>query len=54
MTGPETAAVRCAGCGRRVKVCAGCEQPGCRNPICDACLRLRLGQSIAQPHPHGG
>jgi hypothetical protein len=46
--------VRCGTCQRWIEVCAFCERVSCQHPTCHRCIRLALGESIAQPHPHGG
>src|SRR5438105_7479553 len=33
----------CAGCGRRIPMCATCGTHGCLDPTCYACLALRTG-----------
>jgi len=50
----EERPVRCARCGRRIDVCAFCQDEACRAVICYRCLREALGESLAQPHAHGG
>lgn len=45
---------RCADCGRVVEVCACCENAACAHPICYADLIVLTGQSLPQPHTHGG
>lgn len=44
----------CTRCGARIEICAFCESPDCSSVICHRCLRQELGQSLAQPHAHGG
>jgi hypothetical protein len=46
-------AIVCSACGSHVDVCA-CGEEDCEATLCLACLRIRLGQSLAHPHPHGG
>ena len=46
--------VRCERCGRRIEVCAFCQDPECIHVICYDCLRTALRQSVDQPHAHGG
>jgi hypothetical protein len=48
----ETAAV-CSNCGVEVEICA-CGEEQCDATICASCLRIRLGESLAHPHAHGG
>lgn len=45
---------RCTKCGRPIEECVGCDEPDCRNPICNDCLRIEVGQAERQPHMHGG
>jgi hypothetical protein len=44
----------CTRCGATVERCAFCERDECAEAICYRCLRLALGESLAQPHEHGG
>ena len=46
--------LRCERCARAIEECAFCQDPGCRHVICYRCLREELGQSLVQPHAHGG
>jgi len=48
------AGLTCMRCGVVVELCAFCERDDCRHTICYRCLRIQLGQSMAQPHLHGG
>jgi len=45
---------KCTKCGRHIEVCAGCYEPACQAAICGDCLRITVGQSMRQPHVHGG
>jgi hypothetical protein len=56
MTAPEELPqiVACLRCGTPIEVCAFCESGICPDMICFRCLRADLGQSLAQPHAHGG
>jgi hypothetical protein len=56
MTPPEERqeAPTCNQCGASVECCAFCEQQDCPETICYRCLRIALGQSLPQPHVHGG
>ncbi len=44
----------CTRCGVTVELCAFCEREECPEAICYRCLRMGLGESMAQPHAHGG
>lgn len=45
---------RCSRCGSAIEICAFCQDIACASVICYRCLRQDLGQSLAQPHAHGG
>jgi hypothetical protein len=44
----------CTRPGVVIEFCAFCERPECPDAICARCLRIELGESMAQPHAHGG
>jgi hypothetical protein len=44
----------CLECRAEVECCAFCERDDCSETICYKCLRIALGQALAQPHVHGG
>jgi hypothetical protein len=44
----------CCNCGRTIDLCAFCERGECAVASCYGCLRLALGEALAQPHAHGG
>jgi hypothetical protein len=44
----------CCRCGRTIDLCAFCERAECAVSTCYACLRVAVGQEMAQPHDHGG
>ena len=46
--------VRCERCGRRIEVCAFCQDPECPHVICYRDLRAELRVSLELPHQHGG
>jgi hypothetical protein len=50
----EGRSLECGRCGRRIDECALCQDPACLHVICYHCLRQELGQSLSQPHGHGG
>lgn len=54
MSKVDKAAEKCTKCGRLIEVCAGCDEPRCPAAICNDCLRIAMGQSMRQPHAHGG
>jgi hypothetical protein len=41
-------------CGVVVQLCAFSEREVCPETICNQCLRIQLGQSMAHPHVHDG
>jgi len=46
---------KCSRCARTIEQCACCDDPECAGAaICNECLRLAVGQALAQPHTHGG
>jgi hypothetical protein len=44
----------CTRCGIVIELCSFCERAQCPEAICGRCLRIELGESMAQPHAHGG
>lgn len=44
----------CRGCGREIEWCSFCDRPDCDAAICFPCVSVELGESVAQPHEHGG
>ncbi len=44
----------CTHCGELIECCELCDEPGCSAPTCYECLNVELGQSLSQPHVHGG
>jgi hypothetical protein len=44
----------CKGCERGIEVCAFCDEDGCGEEICYRCLLVELGETVSQPHQHGG
>jgi hypothetical protein len=52
--GSEGRPFRCSRCGSAIAICAFCEDIECESVICYRCLRQEVGQSLAQPHAHGG
>jgi hypothetical protein len=53
-TGPPKVILTCTRCGVVIEVCAFCERAECPEAICARSLRIELGESMAQPHAHGG
>ena len=45
---------QCSTCDDRIQWCEACERADCATPVCYGCLIVELGQSVAQPHVHGG
>jgi hypothetical protein len=56
MTSTEVtpAVLTCTNCGVVLGICAFCERGQCPEGICYRCLRIGLGESMAEPHVHGG
>lgn len=50
----STEKTKCKGCDRVIDICEFCERPGCPVAICYDCQNRELGQTVAQPHAHGG
>ena len=44
----------CRDCDRRITVCCFCDDPSCKLPMCDRCVRTALHEAVKQPHVHGG
>ncbi len=44
----------CRGCDREIELCAFCDSEGCEEAVCYRCLIVDLGETVAQPHGHGG
>jgi hypothetical protein len=44
----------CTRCGVAIELCGFCERAECPEAICARCLRIQLGESMDQPHAHGG
>jgi hypothetical protein len=44
----------CSRCGKPVDCCEFCDATDCRTPISYGCVRVALGQTLPQPHAHGG
>lgn len=53
-TSTEDRTVVCVACGREIEACYCCENAECGAAICARDVILRTGESIAQPHTHGG
>ncbi|HEX9311430.1 MAG TPA: hypothetical protein VGA30_01210 [Actinomycetota bacterium] len=51
---PEEPGTKCAECGTSIECCEFCEESTCQAAICFDCVTVALGQSVAQPHIHGG
>ena len=47
-------AIVCRGCDRTMEVCSFCENEGCGEAVCYRCLIVDLGETIVEPHGHGG
>jgi hypothetical protein len=44
----------CSQCTCGIDCCAFCDESGCAVAICYGCLIVELGETVAQPHEHGG
>lgn len=53
-TRPEPTALHCSQCNEPVAECELCDERECRQAICYGCITLALGETMAQPHAHGG
>lgn len=53
MTTPNVP-VSCSHCNRSIEICECCEEPGCETAVCYGCLYVAVGQTVKQPHDHGG
>jgi hypothetical protein len=47
-------ATQCSTCDDRIERCEVCERAECSTAVCYGCLIVALGQSVPQPHVHGG
>ena len=54
MNADTDGSTRCSGCDKAIDLCACCEDETCESPICRDCLSIAVGQSMPQPHSHGG
>ncbi len=54
MRQPTVAAVKCVKCGKEIEICEGCQEPDCASAACYDCINRLLGQTLPQPHAHGG
>ena len=46
--------LRCHDCGGVLACCEFCDSEECQKPICYGCVIVALGESVPQPHSHGG
>ena len=53
-TSKAPTALRCAQCDEPIAECELCDGQDCFRAICYGCITLALGETIAQPHGHGG
>ena len=53
-TAEEPTVLRCSECDERIAECELCDEPDCRRAICYGCITLALGETMVQPHLHGG
>ncbi len=54
MSTTETHAARCCECDEHIECCVFCEEEGCSLLVCYTCLIVAMGESVPQPHEHGG
>ena len=47
-------ALLCSECNRSLEWCSFCDSAECRAAVCYRCLVIALGESVGQPHQHGG
>lgn len=52
--GNDRPVVVCTGCERTLERCRVCAREECDRPTCYRCLIVDTGQSLEQPHGHGG
>lgn len=50
----DASILTCTSCGAVIDVCFFCERAPCPEAMCYRCLRIALGESMAEPHAHGG
>ena len=50
----ERTVLRCSDCGDEIECCEFCDDPDCPVALCYECVHLTLGETVPQPHPHGG
>jgi hypothetical protein len=48
------AQIACVHCGRAIDWCSFCDESGCPEPSCLACLLVALRESSSTLHRHGG
>ena len=51
---PSEASTLCCGCGTVIEYCEVCGDEPCPQAVCLRCLSLAVGQSVPEPHTHGG
>ncbi len=49
----DLASARCEECDRTIEECGFCGER-CGVEICYRCCLVALGETLEQPHPHGG
>ena len=54
MTNENRRIAACCRCDTETDCCAFCDEPDCERAICYRCVRIALGQGVANCHPHGG
>jgi len=53
-TTQERTFLQCSECDEPIAECELCDEPECPQAICYSCITLALGETMAQPHAHGG
>ncbi len=51
---PSGVVLLCSECDRSLDWCSFCDSDECRAAVCYSCLVIALGESLGQPHEHGG
>jgi hypothetical protein len=49
-----TAELTCLKCHSSIDYCSFCDESRCGVAVCYGCLIEDLGETVAQPHDHGG
>lgn len=49
-----TTELACSECHSSIDFCAFCDETGCGVAVCYGCMIVALGETLPQPHGHGG